>query len=103
MDSREVLRLCLLRNNVTWAAKLIPTSERGAGAFVRPVDGSQGESALGSQGSRVGNEDSALKGISFAAMSAAGPSYGDGNIHFQFVFSCIALSLSIPHRMRVCQ
>ena len=60
----------------TWAAKLIPTSERGDGAFaeLRPVDGSQGESALGSQGSRVGDEDSALKGISFAAMSAAGPS-----------------------------
>ena len=38
------------------------------------MDGTQGESALGSQGSRVGDEDSTLKGISFAAMSAAGPS-----------------------------
>ena len=45
-----------------WAAKLIPTSERGDGAFaeLRPVEGSQGEDAL--------------KEISFAAMSAPGPS-----------------------------
>ena len=60
----------------TWAAKLIPMSERGAGAFaeLRLVDGSQGVNALGGQGSRAGDEDSALKAISFAAMSAAGPS-----------------------------
>ena len=59
----------------TWAAKLIPMSERGAGAFAElgPVDGSQGENALGGQGSRA-DEDSALKETSFAAMSAAGPS-----------------------------
>ena len=38
------------------------------------MDGSQGEGALGSQGSRAGDEDPALKGISFAAMSAPGPS-----------------------------
>ena len=51
-------------------------SECGVGAFagLRPVDGSQGENVLGGQGSRAGDEDSALKGISFAAMSAAGPS-----------------------------
>ena len=35
------------------------------------MDGGQGEGALGS---RAGDEDSALKGISFAAMSAPGPS-----------------------------
>ena len=35
---------------------------------------SQSENVLGGQGSRAGDEDSALKGVSFAAMSAAGPS-----------------------------
>ena len=51
-------------------------SERGAGAFaeLRPEDGSQGENALGGQGSRAGDGDSALKEISFVAMSSAGPS-----------------------------
>ena len=36
--------------------------------------GAKAKARLDSQGSRVGNEDSALKGISLAAMSAAGPS-----------------------------
>ena len=68
--------------------ELIPMSERGAGAFaeLRLVEGSQGEDALGSQGSRVGDEDSALKGISFEAMSAPGPS-GARHEHLRIFFA----------------